>query len=59
MQEYLNSGVRLGWLINPDKRQVEIYRMGKPVEIIEEPKQLSGENVLPGFILNLDSFWIS
>ena len=57
MQEYLNSGVRLGWLINPDNRQVEIYRMGKQVEVIEKPKELSGDNVLPGFILNLDSFW--
>ena len=53
MQEYLNSGLRLGWLINPLDEQVEIYRPSREVEIVQFPVSLSGENVLPGFVLNL------
>jgi Uma2 family endonuclease len=56
MQEYLNSGLRLGWLINPQNQQVEIYRQNQPVEIVSLPTSLSGENVLPGFILELPVF---
>ena len=57
MQEYIDNGVKLGWLINPKMRQVEIYRLGKPVEILASPQQLSGEEILPGFILNLAIIW--
>jgi len=57
MQEYIDNGVKLGWLINPKMRQVEIYRLGQPVEILASPQQLSGEDVLPGFILNLQIIW--
>ncbi|WP_413174767.1 Uma2 family endonuclease [Anabaena azotica] len=57
MQEYINNGVQLGWLINRKMRQVEIYRSGKPLEILEFPQELSGEDVLPGFILNLQIVW--
>jgi Uma2 family endonuclease len=53
MQEYLVNGLRLGWLINPKSKQVEIYRPGQPVEILQNPASLSGENVLPGFALDL------
>lgn len=53
MQEYLNSGLRLGWLINPQDQQVEIYRHSREVEIVQFPVSLSGEDVLPGFVLNL------
>ncbi len=56
MQEYLASGLRLGWLINPQDNQVEIYRPGQPVEILTIPVELSGEEVLPGFILYLTNF---
>ncbi|HEY9866637.1 MAG TPA: Uma2 family endonuclease [Candidatus Obscuribacterales bacterium] len=56
MQEYLNSGLRLGWLINPQEQQVEIYRPNQALEIIKLPTILSGENVLPEFILNLPLF---
>ncbi len=52
MQEYINCGVRLGWLIYPQNQRVEIYRQGQDVEILH-PTSLSGEDVLPGFILNL------
>jgi len=53
MREYLASGLRLGWLINPQQQQVEIYRLNSGVEIINLPATLSGEDVLPGFVLNL------
>ncbi|MEH2196602.1 MAG: Uma2 family endonuclease [Nostoc sp.] len=57
MQEYIDNEVKLGWLINPKMRQVEIYRIGKPVEILASPQELSGEDILPGFILNLSIIW--
>jgi Uma2 family endonuclease len=53
MQEYLDSGLRLGWLINPQDEQVEIYRYNQPVEVLQFPVSLSGEDVLPNFTLNL------
>lgn len=53
MQEYMENKVRLGWLINPQQRTVEIYRQGQPKETQESPGSLSGENVLPGFVLDL------
>lgn len=53
MQEYLQSGLRLGWLINPQNRSVEIYRPNQPVEVLSCPVTLLGENVLPGFILQI------
>ncbi|ALF55769.1 hypothetical protein ACX27_27620 [Nostoc piscinale CENA21] len=57
MREYMDNQVQLGWLINPPAKQVEIYRQGKPVEILDAPKQLSGEDILPGFILDLAIIW--
>ena len=56
MQEYRESGVRLGWLINPQDQQVEIYRPGKEVEVRSLPTDLSGEAVLPGFVLSVPVF---
>lgn len=53
MQEYLDNGVKLGWLIEPSAKTVEIYQSGKSVEILNNPQTLSGENVLPGFTLDL------
>jgi len=49
LQEYLENGVQLGWLIEPSSQTVEIYRSGKAMEILTHPQRLSGENVLPGF----------
>jgi Uma2 family endonuclease len=57
MREYRDNGARLGWLINRKSRQVEIYRIGKEVEVLESPNSLSGEDVLPGFVLNLEAIW--
>ena len=54
MREYIENGLRLGWLINPKDKQVEIYRIGKEVEILDSPKSLSGEDVLVGFSLDLE-----
>ena len=53
MIEYRDNGVRLGLLINPQDRQVEIYRLGVGVEILQSPISVSCNDVLPGFILNL------
>ena len=56
MQEYLDSGVRLGWMFNPQDQQVEIYRQGQPKEVRQLPTELSGESVLPGFLLKVERF---
>jgi Uma2 family endonuclease len=53
MQEYIANGTRLGWLIDRKNQRVEIYRQGQDVEIIQSPNTLSGEDVLPGFVLDL------
>ena len=57
MEEYQNNGCRLGWLIDPNSQQVEIYRPNQAVEILPSPVTLSGENVLPGFVLELTQIW--
>ncbi|MEM7593640.1 MAG: Uma2 family endonuclease [Cyanobacteria bacterium P01_A01_bin.83] len=57
MQEYLDNGVRLGWLIEPSAKTVEIYRVGQQVEILNNPQTLSGEDVLPGFVLDLSEIF--
>ncbi|HAN73625.1 MAG TPA: hypothetical protein DCQ63_04550, partial [Planktothrix sp. UBA8402] len=51
------NGAKLGWLIDPKNQRVEIYRPDQEVEILENPTTLSGENILPGFILDLTSIW--
>ncbi|MEH2258412.1 Uma2 family endonuclease [Nostoc sp.] len=53
MQEYIENGTQLGWLIDRKNKRVEIYRPGKDVEVLDNPASLSGENVLPGFVLDL------
>ena len=59
MAEYMENGVRLGWLIDPldPRRRVYIYRPGAEVEILEKPESLSGEPELLGFTLNLNRIW--
>ncbi len=57
MGEYIAVGVRLGWLINPQDKQVEVYRLDRGVEILQSPSQVFGEDVLPGFSLNLTDLW--
>jgi len=53
MQEYLDNGLRLGWLIDAKNKRVEIYRPNRELEVLESPMSLSGEEVLPGFVLDL------
>jgi Uma2 family endonuclease len=53
MSEYVDNGIKLGWLINPELKQVEIYRLGKDKEILNNPNNLSGEKILPGLVVNL------
>ncbi len=53
MREYIANGVRLAWLIDPIAGEVEVYRAGRPVEVLKSPETLSGEDVLPGFVLDL------
>ncbi len=57
MQEYIDNGVKLGWLLNRKERKVEIYRIGRDVETLQSPTSLSGEAILPGFVLDLESIW--
>jgi len=59
MREYLKNGARLGWLLDPQNRAVQIYRAGQNVETLDNPATLSGEDVLPGFILELKRVWSS
>lgn len=57
MREYMDNGAVLGWLIDPQNRTVEIYRAGLEVEVLANPSELSGEEVLPGFLLDLREVW--
>ncbi len=57
MWEYINNGVRLGWLIDPKTKSVERYRQGQEVEILPSPTTISCEDVLPGFEWNLNKVW--
>ncbi len=57
LQDYLNNGLRLGWLIDPQNKTVEIYQQGQPT--ITQPLSgiLSGDPILPGFQLNLSKIF--
>ncbi|MEH2449928.1 Uma2 family endonuclease [Nostoc sp.] len=58
MEEYMNEpGIQLGWLIDRKQRKVYIYRPGLPEECLDNPATVSGESVLPGFILNMSKVW--
>ena len=57
MQEYLDNGVQLGWLVDPKRKVAEIYRPELAVETLSQPPQLSGDPVLPGFVLDLTNIW--
>jgi Uma2 family endonuclease len=57
MAEYLDNGARLGWLIDPIKKRVWVYRPGSAVELLQEPDSISGDPELPGFTLQLDPIW--
>ena len=57
MEEYIRSGARLGWLIYRALRQVWIYRPNTAAQRLDNPATLSGEDVLPGFVLNMRPVW--
>ena len=53
MQEWIDAGVLLGWYIDPYRRRVYVYRVGREVEILDDPETLSGEETLPGFVFEV------
>jgi len=57
MEEYINNGAKLGWLIDRKERKVYIYRPDVAVKELDNPSTLSGEDVLSGFMLDLSSIW--
>ena len=57
MQEYLNNGTQLGWLIDPRERRVYIYRIGEEVELLSDSATVSAEPILRGFVLHLAELW--
>lgn len=57
MEEYRDNGARLGWLIDPLERRVVVFRPQRPVEVLEDAKEVSGDPELPGLTLDLTSVW--
>jgi Uma2 family endonuclease len=57
MQEYIDNGTQLAWLIDRKQRKVFIYRPNCGVEELDNPQTLTGEDILPGFVLDLSEIW--
>jgi Uma2 family endonuclease len=57
MDEYIENGSRLGWLIDPESRHVHVYRPNSPVVILENVSEISAGPELPGFVLDLKEIW--
>ncbi len=57
MREYVANGLRLGWLINPQEQQVEIYYGNGDMSVVDRPDRLMGETILPSFVLLLNWLW--
>ncbi|CAN5520085.1 Uma2 family endonuclease [soil metagenome] len=57
MDEYIENGVRLGWLVDPKNKQVHVYRPNVETKILDNPRSVSGEDVLKGFELNSAEIW--
>ena len=57
MQEYIDNGAGLAWLIDPSRRMIYVYRPNQPVESLDNPATISGDPVLPGFVLDLQRVW--
>ncbi len=57
MREYLDNGASLGWLIDPRRKRVYIYRAQPPVESLDDPETISGDPVLPGFVFRVREIW--
>lgn len=57
MQEYIDNGAHLGWLIDPIDKRVYVYRPGQPIEMLDNPATLNGDPTLPGFVLSMRELW--
>ena len=57
MQEYIDNGARLGWLVDPIGRRAYVYRPGSAVEVLDAPQTLSGDPELAGFTLDMSAIW--
>lgn len=57
MREYVDNGARLGWLIDPLERKVQVYRPGSPPEVLADPASLAGDPEMPGLIVDLTYVW--
>lgn len=57
MQEYIDNGAHLGWLLDPTSRRVFEYRPDNPVEVLDNLDQISGDPLLQGFVLELREIW--
>ena len=57
MVEWIEGGVRLGWLIDPFERKVWIYRANGTVEEFDDPAELSGEDVCSGLVIDMSRVW--
>lgn len=57
MTEWIDNGARLGWLLDPESRSVDVYRPGRAVEVLENAERVSADPVLPGFVLELAAIW--
>ena len=57
MVEYMANGCMLGWLIDPSKTQVHIYRPGQAMQLLDQPQNVGGDPELPGFVLDLEPVW--
>lgn len=57
MEEYIENGARLGWLLDPSHRRVYVYKPGESIKELENPEKVSGEGILPGFELDLREVW--
>jgi len=57
MQEYIDNGLKLGWLIDPEEKQVYVYKPHNQVECLKNPSEISGDPILSGFLLDLEQIW--
>jgi Uma2 family endonuclease len=57
MREWIENGARLAWLVDPERRAVEIYRPGREPETLVNPETISGEGPVEGFVLDLRPVW--
>ena len=57
MEEYMENGASLGWLIDPQRRRVYVYRTGEEMGVLEDPAVVSGDPLLPGFELQMHEIW--